>query len=137
MNAWRKSLAVSTLVIALTGAAELAAAAGPFDGSRPFLCAVTTIMECGAGGQCERHLPDGVNSPSFIRIDLAAQSVSADAGKKSQLKSVAHVDGELILQGSENGRGWSATVDEGTGRMAAAVIDNDYTFSLFGSCTIP
>ena len=70
-------------------------------------------------------------------MDLAAQVVSAEAGKKSQLKSVAHVDGELILQGSENARGWSATVDEATGRMAAAVVDNDYIFSLFGSCTIP
>jgi hypothetical protein len=136
MNAWRKPLVASTLITALAGTAGLAAA-GPFDGSRPFLCAVTTIMECDAAGQCERQIPDGVNSPKFVRVDLAAQAVSADAGKKSQLKSMAHVDGELILQGSENGRGWSATVDEETGRMAAAVVDNDYTFSLFGSCTIP
>jgi len=136
MNAWRKPLVASTLITALAGTAGLAAA-GSFDGSRPFLCAVTTIMECDAAGQCERQIPDGVNSPKFIRVDLAAQAVSADAGKKSQLKSMAHVDGELILQGSENGRGWSATVDEETGRMAAAVVDNDYTFSLFGSCTIP
>jgi len=137
MNAWTKPLAVSTLVGAVVGAAGLVAAAGPFDGSRPFLCAVTGIMECSAAGQCERHLPDGANSPSFIRVDLAAQTLSADSGKKSSLKNVAHVDGELILQGSENGRGWSATVDEATGRMAAAVVDNDYTFSLFGSCTLP
>jgi len=137
MNAWtRTPLLVSTLIAALTGPAGLAAA-GPYDGSRPFLCAVTTIMECDAAGQCERHLPDGANSPKFIRVDLAAQSILADAGKKSVLKGVAHVDGELILQGSESGLGWSATVDEETGRMAAAVVDNDYTFSLFGTCTIP
>jgi hypothetical protein len=136
MNAWTKPLAVSTLVSALVGAAGLATA-GSFDGSRPFLCAVTSIMECDGAGQCERHLPDGADSPRFIRVDLAAKTVSADAGKKSPLKSVAHVDGELILQGSENGRGWSATVDEETGRMAAAVVDNDHTFSIFGGCTIP
>jgi hypothetical protein len=137
MNAWRKPLVASTLFAALAWTAGLAAAAGPFDGSRPFLCAVTTIVECDAAGQCERQIPDGVNTLKFIRVDLAAQAVSADAGKKSQLKSVAHVDGELILQGSENGRGWSATVDEATGRMAAAVIDNEFTFSIFGTCTIP
>jgi hypothetical protein len=94
-------------------------------------------VECDAAGQCERQIPDGANTLKFIRVDLAAQAVSADAGKKSQLKSVARVDGELILQGSENGRGWSATVDEATGRMAAAVIDNEFTFSIFGSCTVP
>jgi hypothetical protein len=63
--------------------------------------------------------------------------MDGSATRTSQLKSVARVDGELILQGSENGRGWSATADEGTGRMAAAVVDNDHIFSLFGSCTIP
>jgi hypothetical protein len=94
-------------------------------------------MECDADGRCERHLPDGADSPKFIRVDVAAKAVSADGNKKSVLKSVARVDGELILQGSENGRGWSATVDEETGAMAAAVIEQDYTFSLFGTCTIP
>ncbi len=132
-----KPRVASILIAALACTPGLAAAAGPFDGSRPFLCAVTTIVECDAAGQCERQIPDGVNTLKFIRVDLAAQAVSADAGKKSQLKSVAHVDGELILQGSENGRGWSATVDEATGRMAAAVIDNEFTFSIFGTCTIP
>ena len=137
MNAWTKPTAVLTLVTALTGAAGLAAAAGPFDGSKPFLCSVTTVMECDAAGHCERHLPDAANTPQFIRVDLAAQAISADGNKKSQLKSVAHVDSELILQGSENARGWSVTIDEPTGRMAAAVVENDYAFSLFGTCTIP
>jgi len=135
MKAWTKPVGFSTL-LALAATAGLAAA-GPYDGSRPFLCAVTTIMECDASGQCERQIPDGVNSPTFIRVDVAAQTVSAGANKKSQLKSVTRLDGELILQGGENGRGWSATVDQETGRMAAAIVDNDYTFSLFGACTIP
>jgi hypothetical protein len=29
------------------------------------------------------------------------------------------------------------TIDEDTGRMAVAIVDNDYTFSLFGVCTLP
>ena len=141
MSAWTRPCLVSTLVTTLVGTAGLAAA-GPYDGSRPFLCAVTTIMECDASGQCERQIPDGVNSPAFIRVDVAAKAVSSSGeqtggAKNSQLKTVTRLDGELILQGSENGRGWSATVDEDTGRMAAAIIDNDYTFSLFGRCVIP
>jgi hypothetical protein len=135
MKVWTKPLVFSTLVTAWAGTASLAAA-GPYDGSRPFLCAVTTIMECDASGQCERQVPDGVNSPMFIRVDVAGQAISAGA-KKSQLRSASRLDGELILQGGENGRGWSATIDEETGRMAAAIVDNDYTFSLFGACIIP
>jgi hypothetical protein len=135
MTAWTKPFACSILMAALAGTSGLAAA-GPYDGSRPFLCAVATIMECDASGQCERHIADGVDSPTFIRIDVAGQTVTAGA-KRSPLRSVTRLDGELILQGGENGRGWSATIDEETGRMAAAVVDNDYTFSLFGACTIP
>jgi hypothetical protein len=134
MRARRRLLVGAMLVTAWFGAAE-AAAAGPYDGSRPFLCAVTAVMECDASGSCERQIPD-VNSPKFVRFDVAARTVSA-ADRKSQLKSVARVDGELILQGSENGRGWSATIDEESGRMAAAIIDNDHVFSMFGNCTIP
>jgi len=114
-----------------------AQAAGPFDGTRPFFCAVSTIMECDAMGQCERHNTNRQNQITFVRIDVAGQVVTAGGGRKSPVKMVSHVDGELILQGGENGRGWSATVDEDSGRMAAAVVDNDVTFSLFGSCTLP
>jgi hypothetical protein len=136
MTTWTKTFVFWILVIALAGPAGLAAAAGPFDGSRPLLCAVTTVMECDASGQCERQIADGVNSPKFIRVDVAGKTVSGGS-KSSQLKNMSHVDGELVLQGSENGRGWSATIDEESGRMAAAIVDNDYTFSIFGACTIP
>src|SRR5262245_23819362 len=136
MNVLAKSLTGLTLAAAL-GAAAAASAAGPYDGSRPILCVVTSIMECSAAGHCERQLSDRGSSPSFIKVDVAGKAITAEGTKRSELKNVARVDGELILQGSENGRGWSATIDEESGRMAAAVVDNDYTFSLFGTCTLP
>jgi hypothetical protein len=111
-------------------------AAGPYDGTQPFYCAVSAIAECDAAGRCERHLEDGAN-PTFIKVDVAGQAITAGGGRKSALKSVAHVDGALILHGSENSRGWNVTIDEQSGRMAAAIVENDYTFSLFGSCTLP
>lgn len=73
---------------------------------------------------------------TFIRIDVGARTVTA-ANRRTTLGSATRLDGQLILQGGENGRGWSATVEEETGRMAAAIVDNDHTFSLFGGCTIP
>jgi hypothetical protein len=124
------------MLIAAWGAPASLAAAGPYDGSRPLLCAVDAIAECDSSGRCERHLPD-VNAPRFIRVDVAGKAITADGNRRSPLGSTMHVDGELILQGGENGRGWSATIDEETGRMAVALVDNDYTFSFFGACTIP
>jgi hypothetical protein len=112
------------------------AAAGPYDGSRPFLCAVATVMECDGSGQCERHVGDASSVLTFIRIDVGARTVTA-ANRRTTLGSATRLDGQLILQGGENGRGWSATVEEETGQMAAAIVDNDHTFSLFGGCTIP
>lgn len=137
MTVWMRWIVVSAVLVALAVPASPAQAVGPFDGTRPFFCAVSTIMECDATGRCERHVTNRENQITFIRIDVAGQVVTAGGGRKSPLKTVSHVDGELILQGGENGRGWSATIDESSGRMAAAIVDNDLTFSMFGSCALP
>ena len=94
------------------------------------------IVECDSSGRCERHLPD-TSAPRFIRVDVAGKTITSEANRRSPLVNTMRVDGELILQGGENGRSWSATINEDSGRMAAALIDDDYTFSLFGVCTLP
>ena len=136
MSAWRRPCGCVILLMALAGTPSLAAA-GPYDGSRPLLCAVTAILECGAAGQCERHIAEDETAPAILKVDVAGQTVTTGAARTTALKSVTHLDGQLILQGSENGRGWSATIDEDTGRMAVGIVDNDYIFSLFGACTLP
>jgi hypothetical protein len=136
MNAWTKFFLGSILTTVMAGPFGLAWA-GPMDGSRPFVCAVTAIMECAPTGTCERHVADDPTAPALLKVDVAGQTVATGTARKSAIKSVTRLDGQLILQGNENGRGWSATVDEDTGVMAIAVVDNDYTFSLFGACTLP
>ena len=131
--------------IVLTALALLAAplligragAAGPYDGSKPLLCAVANVMECDDQGKCERHLnDDNDHTITFLRIDVGGKTVKA-GNRTATVKAVSNIDGQLILQGGENGRGWSATIAEDTGRMAAAIVDNDHTFSIFGGCTLP
>lgn len=136
MTAWTRLMLLVIFLTAVAGPADVARA-GSYDGSRPFYCAVSAIMECDATGRCERHLEDTANPLSFIRVDVAGQAITGGPGRKSVLKTVTHQDGELILHGSENGRGWNATIDEETGRLAAAIVENDYTFSIFGVCTLP
>lgn len=111
-------------------------AAGPYDGSRPFLCAVASVMECDNSGKCERHINEE-GDVTFVRVDVGAKTLTAGPTRKTSLRSASNIEGQLILQGGENGRGWSVTVHEESGRMAAAIIDNDVVFSIFGGCTIP
>jgi len=128
-------LALAGLVVA--GCAGLARAAD-FDGTKTLICAVTTIMECDAG-QCDRYAPPDTpaGAPAFVKFDVGTKAVTASFGRKSTLNTTMHLNGRLVMQGGENGRGWSATIDETTGVMSAAVVDEDHTFSLFGACTIP
>jgi hypothetical protein len=132
--------AVGRLVLAglIVAACAGQAMAANFDGTKPLICAVTTIQECDAG-QCDRYAPEGTvaGAPSFIKIDVGTKVVTASFGRKSTLGTTMHLNGRLVLQGGENGRGWSATIDEDTGVMSAAVVDQDHTFSLFGACTTP
>ena len=90
-------------------------------------------------GSATAIAPEGsiAGAPTFIKIDVTTKVVTASAGRKSTLNTAMHLNGRLVLQGGENGRGWSATIDEDTGVMSAAVVDNDHTFSLFGACTTP
>ena len=117
-----------------------APARSDFDGSKPFLCAVTTIMECDETGRCQRHTasqhPD---FPAFLRVNVAERRITdgTKTGRSTEIRSAARLGARLILQGGENGRGWSATIAEDTGRMSAGIVADDFAFALFGSCTTP
>jgi hypothetical protein len=116
-------------------------ASATLDGSKPLLCAVSTIMECDGTGQCHRHTasqhPD---FPSFLRINVDTKRITdgtRSGGRTTEIRSASRLDGRLILQGGENGRGWSATIAEESGKMSAGVVADDFTFALFGACTNP
>ena len=131
--------AAAVTAFALLGMIALPAAgvrAGQFDGSKPFLCAMTTIMECDGSGQCERRTHEAASAPTFVRFDVGASVLTAGANRRTSFRTT-RLDSRLILQGGENGRGWSATINEESGQLAAAVVDDDFTFSIFGACTMP
>jgi hypothetical protein len=109
--------------------------------SNPSSAAGYAAHRCACGAAVSRQIPRvGSNvqaSAAFFKVDVAAKAVTASAGRKSTLITAMHINGRLVVQGGENGRGWSATIDEDNGVMSAAVVDEDHTFSLFGACTTP
>jgi hypothetical protein len=129
-----------SVTLACLAAASPASAAGKYDGSRPMLCAVTAISECTADGKCERSAPHaGNNLPSFLRVDLNGRVLTDNegSGRKTDIKASSTVDGQLILQGGENGKGWTMVIGSETGRWGGSVVEDDGLFAIFGSCTLP
>ena len=119
----------------------LSIAAAQFDGSTPLLCAVIQVVECGAGGDCYPVQPEIANIPRFLKINFKNKTISTteESGRKdtSRIKNIERAKGNLILQGSENGRGWTMVISEETGKMSATVSDDQVGFVVFGASTTP
>jgi len=114
--------------------------AGKYDGSAPMLCAPVLVFECaadGPDGECKRRTPASVNLPQFLTLDLKAMRVHAEGGSRhSPVRNVEHLNGNLIVQGGQDGRGWTLTISEETGRMSATISADGEGFVVFGACTL-
>ena len=126
--------------LGLAAPATPAMGAGKYDGSKPMLCAVVAVSECTKDGACERSAPqEGNNLPGFVRVDVKAKLLSdADgSGRKTEIKSSAIVDNQLMLQGAENGKAWTIVIASDTGIFGSSVVEDDGLFAIFGRCTLP
>ena len=131
-------VSVVLLVVGICAAPGEGGAAGKHDGSVPLLCAPTVVTECGPDGDCQRRTAASVNLPQFMKVDVKAMKVlSEETGRDSPIRNVEHVDGSLIIQGGQNGRGWTMTIAEDTGSMSAAVTAPGEGFIVFGACAVP
>jgi hypothetical protein len=123
--------------IALASALTLAAGVSALaEQASLLLCAVVNVVECSAQGDCQRSTIETANLPRFIRVNPAAKSLSSpDDTRTAPIQSVERVNDQLVLQGGQQGRAWSATVAEKTGQMAVAVVEDQTAFVVFGACT--
>ena len=112
--------------------------AATIDGSQRLICSSIRTAECSLSGDCNLGLASDVNVPQFFFIDLANGRVEATRPDGSTLDTkfaMTAIDNEpIILQGTENGRGWSATIDRESGSLVVAVSGSKVTFSVFGAC---
>jgi len=119
--------------------ATVQAAAGDFDGSKPLLCAVIDVYECEANQECERVTIEEINFVRFLDINFKDKKITGTRVNGQELatgiKSQVSMDGMLILQGVENGKGWTLAVTEATGKMVLTVSGDEVGFVAFGACT--
>jgi len=115
------------------------ASSADFDGSRTLLCVPTDAIECEGAGECERTEVEDLNLPRFLTIDFKAKKLTgtvegAESADTAQIQNVEKLEAQTVLQGIQNGRGWSIVIDAATGDLSAAVAGDDISFVVFGVC---
>jgi hypothetical protein len=114
--------------------------AAGFDGSSPLLCAGIEAFGCDIEYGCIEGTVESMDIPQFVRIDFGNNKISTPEGSKekrvSVIKNFKRDNGVMILQGIEDGRGWSIIIAEDTGKMTATASQDDVGFVIFGACTL-
>jgi hypothetical protein len=134
-NAWRMLVGVlGWLALPIS-----AAATGPFDGSKPLVCAVTDADQCEEEGACLDGDADDLHAAELVRVDVKGKTIQIlDDGREGEKTAIQHVErqeGRLFLQGVEAGRGWTMLLSEETGDTTLVVADDGVAFVLYGACT--
>ncbi len=130
---------VTRLTAALAVMLPAIAQADNLSGADRFLCASSRVVRCYSIGDCESGPPWEWNMPSFIHVDLKKKVLSTPAASAEQRRSpLTHVGrdaGQIIVQGTENGRALSMVIDEETGLASSAIALDGITVNVFGACT--
>lgn len=127
------------LVLAAAAVLPAVAQADNLTGADRFLCASSRVVRCYSVGDCDSGPPWEWNMPSFIQVDLKKKMLSTPAASAEQRRSpITHVvrdAGEIMVQGSENGRALSMVINEETGLASSAIALDGITVTVFGACT--
>jgi len=133
-----KLMGLALLCIIVT---PLSIAAADFDGSKPLLCATIETFECGSDIECQRGTAQSINLPQFLKIDFKEKKISGirESGEvlTTEIENMERSDGKLVLQGTQNNKGWSMLINEATGKMTITVSDDQVGFMVFGACINP
>jgi len=117
------------------------ASAADFDGSRNLLCAPTDAIQCEGAGECERAEVEDLNIPKFLTIDFKGKKLTGTveggaSEEATKIQNIEKLESQTVLQGIQNGRGWSIVIDAASGDMSVAVAGDDISFVLFGVCQV-
>lgn len=131
-------------VAAALAVAAIAIAPGAFaqglDGSQNVVCAAVNVVACAEGPDCVQGLAKNFELPEFMFVDFGAKVVRATGESphknvRSPIKNKETTKNQLVLQGVENGHGWSMSIDRTRGTMVATLSGELVSFMIFGACT--
>ena len=105
--------------------------ASDFDGSKPLVCAMVEVLDCGLLDECARVNPESVNLPDIFHVDLKKKELKGK-DRTTKVRHIFHEQGNVVLQGiSENGRAWSILLSGDTGKYTGAIAGVEFGFLIF------
>jgi len=131
-----KRSAFSPVIIALVALAPAAVRAEALDASKPLVCSIAEAAECDGVAACSDVTLEQIDLPALWRVDFAARQLASEDGRRtSPIAALETLDAVLVLQGHQNGRGWTLVVERATGHLSGSAADAEGAFVLAGSCT--
>jgi hypothetical protein len=128
------ALGVSVGLLALSLAAEARAEA--LDGKAPLVCDFTEAAQCDGAAVCRDVTLEQIDLPPVIHVDFAASTLASEDGQRtSPIGAVEALDTALVLQGHQNGRGWTLVIDRATGQLSATLAEAEGALVVAGACT--
>jgi hypothetical protein len=120
-----------TLLALLASAAQ----AQEIDATKPLRCILSEAAECDEMAECSDVTLEQIELPGEWRIDFASkQLVSTDGQRTSPVQAIEALDAVVVLQGHQNGRGWTMVLERATGRLSATIATLEGAFVLAGGC---
>ena len=125
-------LLLATVILGLAAEAH----AQGFDGSAALGCTFARAAQCNGEAVCREVTVEQIDLPGEIQVDFAGRMLRAVAGERtSPITAVETLDAELVLQGHQNGRGWTMVIDRASGSLSATIADREGAFVLSGGCS--
>jgi hypothetical protein len=75
-----------------------------------------------------------MGAPAFLRIDFVNKTIRGPK-RTTPIGSPDINETQLLMQGNEQGYGWTFAFDQQEGKFSATLVNRDGVFVLFGSCT--
>ena len=130
---------VAACAVAVTPFVSSAVSAAGLDGSSDTVCAVSHIVACLEDGTCLQGQARDFDLPALIVLDASKKVMRGthESGHKgvSPVKNMEVSGDNLVLQGVENSRGWTISINTKTGHMSGSGVGDGISFLAHGTCT--
>lgn len=130
---------IAACAVAATPFVSSGVSAAGLDGSSDTVCAVSQIVACLEDGTCLQGQARDFDLPALIVLDASKKVLrgSSESGHKavSPVKNMELNGDNLVLQGVENSRGWSISINTKTGHMSGSGVGDSISFLAHGTCT--
>lgn len=126
---------VAALAILTLLAGARVAAGADFDGKHDLVCSPGDAAECDTSASCDKVAAGEIDLPAAFHVDFKKKLLrSTDGQRSSPIHAVDVSDAALIVQGSQNGRGWSMVIERASGKLTGTIAEIEGSFVLSGSC---